>query len=199
MANDAGGHTWTIVAADRASTSGDSYIDFEFLQNTLIKTNGGQFISSGPNGGRTVNDLLLSLAFTSGGSVADFLAYRWLPDGSGGYAYQDVTTSLPVGRVFVALNSNTVAVPFGAFGATTYSANAFVEAALDLTALLGGFDPCLSMGLRQSWSKPTRPNPARQQSAILLTRSSIRCKSVRARTLGRTRFDALRVIRPLSH
>jgi hypothetical protein len=148
IANDAGGHTWTIVAADRASTSGDSYIDFEFLQNTLIKTNGGKFISSGPNGGRTVNDLLLSLAFTSGGSVADFLAYRWLPDGSGGYAYQDVTTSLPAGRVFVALNSNTVAVPFGAFGATTYSANAFAEAALDLTALLGGFDPCLSMGFK---------------------------------------------------
>src|SRR5438105_4530013 len=34
IAPDAQGHTWTVVAADRASTSGDSYIDFEFLQNT---------------------------------------------------------------------------------------------------------------------------------------------------------------------
>jgi hypothetical protein len=148
VATDADGHTWTIIAADRASTSGDSYIDFEFLQNTLIKTNGGKFISSGPNGGRTTNDLLLSLAFVGGGSTADFLAYRWLPDGSGGYAYVDVTASLPVGRVFVALNSNTIAVPFGAFGATTYTPNAFVEAALDMTALLGGFDPCLSLGFK---------------------------------------------------
>ena len=158
-ADDASGHTWTMVAADRASTSGDSYIDFEFLQNTLIKTNSGKFVSSGPNGGRTVNDLLLSLAFTSGGSVADFLAYRWLPNGSGGYAYQDVTAALPVGRVFVALNTSAVAVPYGAFGATTYSANAFAEAALDLTAMLGGFDPCLSMGFKTIMVK-TKSSPS---------------------------------------
>jgi hypothetical protein len=148
VARDADGHTWSIIAADRFSTSGDSYIDFEFLQNPLVLTNGGKFASSGPNGGRTVNDLLLSLAFTSGGSVADFLAYRWLPNGSGGYAYVDVTAQLPAGRVFVALNSNTVAVPFGAFGVTTYAPNAFAEAALDMTALLGGFDPCLSVGFK---------------------------------------------------
>jgi len=158
-ANDASGHTWTMVAADRASTSGDSYIDFEFLQNTLIKTNNGKFVSSGPNGGRTVNDLLLSLAFTSGGSTADFLAFRWLPNGSGGYAYQDVTAALPTGRVFVALNTNAAAVPYGAFGATTYSANAFAEAALDLTALLGGFDPCLSMGFKTIMVK-TKSSPS---------------------------------------
>src|SRR5215470_10146512 len=60
IAGDADGHTWSIVAADRFSTSGDSYIDFEFLQNPLVLTNSGKFASSGPNGGRTVNDLLLS-------------------------------------------------------------------------------------------------------------------------------------------
>src|SRR5206468_5965399 len=114
IGTDTNGHTWTIVAADRASTSGDSYIDFEFLQNALTKSNNGAFVSAGPQGGRTTNDLLLSLAFTSGGSVADFLAFRWQPNGSGGYAYVDVTAALPVGRVFAALNSNTVAVPYGA-------------------------------------------------------------------------------------
>src|SRR5262249_3969349 len=30
VASDVDGHTWTVIAADRASTSGDSYIDFEF-------------------------------------------------------------------------------------------------------------------------------------------------------------------------
>jgi len=30
VATDASGHTWVIIAADRLSTSGDSYIDFEF-------------------------------------------------------------------------------------------------------------------------------------------------------------------------
>src|SRR5262249_37830606 len=133
---------------DRASTSGDSYIDFEFLQNLLVRTNSGAFVSYGPNGGRTTNDLLLSLAFTGGGSVADFFAYRWLSTGSNTFAYQDVTTSLPVGGVFVALNSNTIAVPYGAFGNTTYAANAFAEAAVDMTALIGNFDPCISLGFK---------------------------------------------------
>src|SRR5262245_51242051 len=112
VGTDTNGHIWTIIAADRLSTSGDSYIDFEFLQNTLVRTNTGYFWSAGVNGGRTTNDLLLSLAFTSGGSVADFFAYRWLPS-SNGFAYVDVTASLPLGRVFVALNSNTIPVPYG--------------------------------------------------------------------------------------
>ena len=148
VATDAGGHSWVVVAADRASTSGESYIDFEFLQNSLVRNNNGAFVSAGSNGGRTTNDLLLSLAFTSGGSVADFLAFRWLPDGSGGFAYVDVTASLPSGGVFVALNSNTIAVPYGAFGQTSYAPLAFAEAALDMTALIGNFDPCVSVGFK---------------------------------------------------
>ena len=74
VTKDAEGHTWIIVAADRLSTSGDSYIDFEFLQGTLTRNSNGTFTSGGLNGGRTTNDVLLSLAFTSGGSVPDFFA-----------------------------------------------------------------------------------------------------------------------------
>jgi len=33
IATDASGHSWIVIAADRLSTSGDSYIDFELLQN----------------------------------------------------------------------------------------------------------------------------------------------------------------------
>ena len=60
----------------------------------------------------------------------------------------DVTASLPVGRVFVALNTTNSIVPYGTFGSTNYAPNAFAEAALDLTALLGNFDPCLSLGVK---------------------------------------------------
>ena len=84
---------------------------------------------------------------TAASALAHYLP-RWLPDGSGGYAYVDVTASLPAGRVFVALNSNSIAVPYGAFGQTTYAPNAFAEAALDLTALIGNFDPCVSVGFK---------------------------------------------------
>src|SRR6185369_8187260 len=111
-------HSWLIIAADRASTSGDSYIDFEFLQSKLTANANGTFSSAGSNGGRTLNDLLLSLAFTSGGSVADFFAWRWQSNGTGGYGYNDATPSLPSGQVFVAASAANTAVPFGAFGST---------------------------------------------------------------------------------
>jgi hypothetical protein len=149
VATDTNLHTWLILAADRAAVSGASYIDFELLQNTLVANTNGTFTSAGPNGGRTVNDLLLTLSFKNGGASADFLAYRWLTNSSGGgYAYADATTNLPAGKVFVAANTNTVAVPFGAFGQTNYQPTAFVEAAVDMTALMGAFDPCLSIGVK---------------------------------------------------
>jgi len=148
ISTDTNGHVWVVLAADRFSTSGDSYIDFELLQNPLTRNANGSFTSTGPHGGRTTNDLLLSLAFTGGGKVADFFASRWLANGSGGYTYVDVTSMLPVGRVFVALNNNTVATPYNAFGGVTYEASAFAEAAIDLTALIGGFDPCESVGFK---------------------------------------------------
>src|SRR5205823_4781959 len=148
VGNDTNRHIWAVVAADRASAGGDSYIDFEFLQNALVKNVNGTFSSAGLNGGRTTNDLLLSLAFTGGGSTADFFAWRWLPNGSGGFAYVDVTASLPAGRAFVALNSTNTIVPYGAFGSTNYAPNAFAEASLDVTGLVGTFDPCLTFGAK---------------------------------------------------
>jgi hypothetical protein len=149
LGTDTNGHSWVVIAGDRLSTSGDSYIDFELLQNTLTENTNGTFTSAGPNGGRTTNDLLLSLAFTGGGNVVDFFVLRWLTNSAGGgFTYIDSTASLPAGRVFAALNSNTVAVPFKAFGLTTYAANSFGEAAVDLTSLLGSFDQCASVGFR---------------------------------------------------
>jgi hypothetical protein len=148
LATDTNGHVWAVLSADRFSTSGDSYIDFELLQNLLTRNADGTFNSAGPNGGRTTNDILLSLAFTGGGKVADFFAWRWAPNGSGGFTYTDMTAMLPVGRVYVALNSNTVVAPYDVFGSTSYAPNAFAEAAIDLTALLGNFDQCVSFGFK---------------------------------------------------
>src|SRR5262249_29101220 len=68
-------HTWIMIAGDRLSNNGDAYIDFEFLQNTLTTTplvgGTGGFSSAGPNCGRTLNDFILTLQLTQGGTVAD--------------------------------------------------------------------------------------------------------------------------------
>ncbi|TAL02763.1 MAG: hypothetical protein EPO07_06990, partial [Verrucomicrobia bacterium] len=148
LTTDTNGHTWAVVAADRYSVSGDSYIDFEFLQSPLTLTATNTFSSAGTNGGRTSGDLLFSLAFIGGGSTPDFLAYRWQTNGLGGFDYADATAMLSTGRFFMAVNSNTISVPYGAFGVTTYAPNAFAEAAIDLTALLGSFDQCASFGFK---------------------------------------------------
>src|SRR6185369_4941059 len=55
--SDTNGHVWLMIAGDRRNTSGDSYIDFEFLQNILDKNTNGTFVSQGPDGGRTAKDL----------------------------------------------------------------------------------------------------------------------------------------------
>src|SRR5437773_3112491 len=60
------GHRWLIVSADRAKNNGDSYVDFEFLQNSLsITTNAdgttGGFTSAGPHGGRTTKAFPLAI------------------------------------------------------------------------------------------------------------------------------------------
>jgi hypothetical protein len=146
VASDISGHAWLMMSADRFSVQGDSYIDFELLQNPIIRTNNGKFVTLGAHGGRTVNDLILSLGFTGGGKVADFLIWRWTSDGNGGYHYTNITASLPAGRVFLALNQNPISVPYSAFGATNYQANAFVEAAIDLTAVIEGAIPCEPFG-----------------------------------------------------
>ena len=146
VAEDAAGHTWLIIAADRLATSGDSYIDFEFLQKPVVRTSDGSFRSDGIQGGRTVNDIVLSLSFVGGGRIADFRAWRWEPTETG-YGYVDATESLPADRVFMAANINNMPVPSVTFGQSAYAPNAFVEAAIDLTAFFCNLDSCLSVDL----------------------------------------------------
>jgi hypothetical protein len=146
LTEDTNGHTWLLIAGDRRSAGGDSYIDFEFLQNTLTKNANGTFSSQGPDDGRTAKDFLLSLAFGGGGQLAGVFAWQWQGNTSGGFQYVDITATLPPTHVFTALNSNTIPVPFGAFGQTAYEPFVFAEAAVDVTALLGSWDPCLSFG-----------------------------------------------------
>lgn len=139
---DSNSKLWVAMSGDRRAVNGDSYIDFEFLQNSLARNNNGGFTSTGPNGGRTAGDFILTIHLTQGGAQPDFFAQVWsaVPVSSqfpSGYAYVDM--NLPAGLAFISGNSNFVTtVCYGAFGSTTYQANAFGEAAADLSDLLPG-------------------------------------------------------------
>ncbi|UCH85712.1 MAG: hypothetical protein JSW50_08525, partial [Candidatus Latescibacterota bacterium] len=144
LSEDAGGDMWITVAGDRRSVSGDSYLDFEILQNTLFKTDEGGFVSNGPHGGRTLGDILLTIELTNGGDQAVFLAHRWVEDGDGGYTYVEIP--FPVGAAFVAANIDSqVTTTYDAFGGQIYEINQFGEASVNLNALLPNFGECFAI------------------------------------------------------
>jgi len=142
--SDANGHTWFIGGGDRRAVNGTSYIDFELLQHSLYMNANGTFTSSGPDGGRTVGDLVLTIEYSNGGDNAKMYCYRWTDMGGGSFSYQMFTP--PTGTVYAASNINgPVSVPFGAFGSTTYLQYAYAEAACDLTELIQGYSNCMGI------------------------------------------------------
>ncbi len=134
-----GPHWWALMAGDREVTNGTSYLDFEFLQAPITKNSDGSFTSTGPDGGRTVNDLDVTLSFTGGGGIATATVYQWNPKGDGTFLF--TLLSPAAGTVFVQSNK-TQPTPFpglsGAYGLDHYTDSLqFVEGAIDITALLG--------------------------------------------------------------
>ena len=133
-------HIWAMFAGDRLATNGTTYIDFEFLQNTLVRrtpdADPRYFASSGPDGGRTVNDLNLTVEYTGGGSIANIVYYTWQPVAGGGFDYVQFTPSMAPPTGFAFTSGGGESVPYSAFGNTTYIANQFVEGAVDLDALV---------------------------------------------------------------
>ncbi|PWA09272.1 hypothetical protein, partial [Flavobacterium laiguense] len=129
---------WIILGGDRFTTTGTSYIDFEFLQNTLTRNSDNTFtsLSSNDTGGRKVGDFVLSMEYSNGGTNATVHYYRW--ENSGGYKY--VEHPIPLGNNLIlaygATNGTTTDAPYGAFGSTNYIPYAFVEAAVNIDAIL---------------------------------------------------------------
>ena len=63
------------------------------------------------------------------------------------------SSAIPAGSTFAAVNKNSVPVSFDAFRSHTYVKNAFAEAAIDLTALIGNFDHCAQLGIKSLFIK----------------------------------------------
>ncbi|HXR81700.1 MAG TPA: hypothetical protein VN763_12310, partial [Saprospiraceae bacterium] len=136
---------WLILGGDRFAQTGTSYIDFQFSQGIFTRTATGFSSLSATGGslastnGRTVGDFVLSMEYTAGGAVATVHYYRWELSGA---SYKFVEKPIPspgdVVSAFGASNTGAVDVPFGAFGSTSYPAFAFVEAAVNIGAILTG-------------------------------------------------------------
>jgi len=145
LAVDGNNETWIIMGSDRLSNNGTSYIDFEFLQNTVTRNPVSGFSTQGPHGGRTINDLVISMEYSNGGSTANLRFYLWKPVGPG---YDYVEQTIPPTVAFGKSNNINVDVPFGAFGSNSYLPYTFVEAAVNVTDLFGAIDPCLGISVK---------------------------------------------------
>ncbi|WP_156879230.1 T9SS type A sorting domain-containing protein [Salinimicrobium xinjiangense] len=138
---------WVIFAADRQVTNGSSYIDFEFLQNSLTRTGttSGTFVSEGPDMNRTVGDVLVTIEFTQGGGAANAVIRTWQSNGSGGYSYV-LYTDYPSGTIYITNNVVETIVPWSVYftdpiasgddaGLYQYEINQWAEGAVNLSAL----------------------------------------------------------------
>jgi hypothetical protein len=135
FSTDGSGHLWLTCAGDRKATNSGTFINFELLQNTLVKNGDGTFYSTGPDTGRTVGDLLFTLQLIDlGSNQALLFVNRWTETSPGVFAYALVTPL--AGTAFVASNTGAaVSVPYLAYGLSSYPIAQFGEMAADLTAL----------------------------------------------------------------
>ncbi|MFD2516274.1 T9SS type A sorting domain-containing protein [Salinimicrobium flavum] len=145
---------WVIFAADRQVTNGSSYIDFEFLQNSLIRTGleagEGGFESEGNDGGRTLGDLLVTVEFTQGGAAAKVVIREWVFEG-GEYFYKEFA-NYPENTIFGTVNTEETVVPWPVYfteplenGLYQYEINQWAEGAVNLSHYFGNDDPCRSI------------------------------------------------------
>jgi hypothetical protein len=141
FSRDANGHTWFTWAVDREGSGATSDMDVGLYQNPVVRNGNGTFSSSGPHGGHTVGDLLLSLSIFGAGSLLPpgLAVWRWSQTGPGTYDFTSLTP--PAGTTFTAVNSSPTTVSYSAFGNGMYSQLRFAEASIDLSALLARVQP----------------------------------------------------------
>ncbi|WP_345124131.1 hypothetical protein, partial [Hymenobacter antarcticus] len=132
------GDTWVMMAGDRATKEGNSFLAFQFLQKTLTKnTNTRTFTSLGTDGGRTVGDVQVTAEFVNGGTVPNLYYEEWkaVPAGSTTYDWVPLN-NLPVGIAYGRTNGALLStVPYTVFGGSSYAANLFAEVAVDISAV----------------------------------------------------------------
>ncbi|WMI68362.1 T9SS type A sorting domain-containing protein [Mangrovimonas sp. YM274] len=142
---------WLILAGDRLTTNGTSYIDFEFSQGKFARNSDGTFTSVGleddgeteidlsSSNGRTPGDFVLSMEYSNGGTNANVHYYVWEGEEGNPNSYKFVEYPITdiAGSAYGATNGDSgVSVPFEAFDSSTYIPFAFVEAAVNIDGII---------------------------------------------------------------
>jgi uncharacterized repeat protein (TIGR01451 family) len=140
------------LASERGSNNGTSFAGFWLLKDPTVGCSGSNNFS----GHHTDGDLLIISDYTNGGGTQDVSVYRWTGDDATGGPVLDATfngslcTSAPANDNACAIaNSSTITTPWSP---TSHLSNTFVEAGIDLTALLGPNGGCFTNFLAETRS-----------------------------------------------
>jgi hypothetical protein len=149
-----------FFGAERVINNGDSHIDFEFLQSKVTIPNA---CSGSFTGDRTQGDFLMSVDFTTGGTLGGTTIYRWICDATYNAAHDNQVCnpplhgkSVPHYEIFggsvttIAVNAGSTSIGCGGWvcrnpdgsSTTTLAQNELMEGGIDLKAL--GFTGCIS-------------------------------------------------------
>ncbi|GAB3875128.1 hypothetical protein GCM10028824_29690 [Hymenobacter segetis] len=128
------GDTWVMMAGDRATKEGNSFLAFQFLQKTLTRNTNGTFTSAGTDGGRTAGDIQITAEFVNGGTVPN-LYYEVWQSVAGAFTWVQIQAP-PAGAAFGRTNGVVLSnVPYSPFGGSSYDTNLFAEVAVDISAV----------------------------------------------------------------
>ena len=152
---------WIFISGDRLSTNGTSYIDFELLQGTVTENANGTFTGTpdatkANGGGRTLNDICITMEYTNGGTKPFVYIYQWKQSG-GKWSFQQVTPSVGLANNAFAETNRFAAInnlPYQSFGSSSYQQYAFVEAGINISYLLNltGL-ACSGLNVQTLWVK----------------------------------------------
>jgi len=146
------GDKWAIFSADRKVSSGVSYLDFEFLQNSVIMNDNGTFTSNGPHGGRTVGDFVVTANFGNGTTVFQVWTWQESTTVPGTYHYVQYTGDLS-SIAYAAENLSSIPSTYPVFGGYNYAANTYVEGAINLSTFIGTVIPCTNTAINTLFIK----------------------------------------------
>ncbi len=159
--NTANNDQWIFISGDRLSTNGTSYIDFELLQGTIVQNGDGTFtgtpdLNKANGGGRTKDDIIISMEYTNGGSKPNVYIYQWEKSGNT-WSYQQMTPSSELASNAFAETNRTGSItnlPYNSFGTNSYQQYAFVEAGVNISYLLNlsGL-ACSGLNIQTLWVK----------------------------------------------